>query len=179
MTVRSDDRDGAGASRSGPRFSARVFVSLMSRYLNISAYKFVSLERLDERRTSLRHSCQAAGLKGTILLSPEGINLFLAGEPAAVRGWIEQLREDPCLHDLEVKESFSSDPPFNRLLVKKKREIIAFGVAAVDPRQRTSAKLAPQELKQWLDEGRELTLLDVRNDYEVEVGTFEQARPIQ
>ena len=150
----------------------------MPDYLNISAYKFVTLDRLDERRRDLREKCESAALKGTILLSPEGINLFLAGLPTRLQKWIDALREEPEFADLEVKESLSSHQPFNRLLVKQKREIIAFGIDTIDPRQQTSPKLPAQELKRWLDEGRGVTLLDVRNDYEVAVGTFDQAVPV-
>ncbi|MEX0825028.1 MAG: sulfurtransferase [Pirellulaceae bacterium] len=150
----------------------------MSRYLNISAYKFVTLDRLDQRRSDLRRKGEAAELKGTVLLSPEGINIFLAGLPDRLRRWVDELRDEPEFADLDVKESFSSDQPFNRLLVKQKKEIIAFGIDGIDPRRQTAPKLSAQELKRWLDEGRGVTLLDVRNDYEVEVGTFDQALPV-
>src|SRR5262249_5606336 len=69
----------------------------------------------------------------------------------------------------------SAEQPFRRMLVKVKQEIIAFGVAGIEPGRTTSTKLAPQTLKQWLDEGRPVTLLDTRNDYEVRLGTFENA----
>ena len=82
------------------------------------------------------------------------------------------------LADLEVKESVSREQPFNRMLVRLKREIIAFGVPGVDPVERPAPKLRPQELKAWLDEGRPVRLLDVRNDYEVALGTFRDATPI-
>ena len=78
--------------------------------------------------------------------------------------------------DLEVKESLSAEQPFNRMLVKIKKEIIAFGIDEIDPRQQMPGNVAPkipaEKLKLWLDEGREITLLDVRNDYEVAVGPF-------
>src|SRR5690606_19919466 len=80
--------------------------------------------------------------------------------------------------ELEVKESWSDEQPFSRMLVRLKREIIAFGVAGIEPGKRTSPKLSADELKAWLDQGRDVTLLDVRNDYEVRVGTFENALPI-
>ncbi|MFG0333701.1 MAG: pseudouridine synthase, partial [Maioricimonas sp. JB049] len=116
--------------------------------------------------------------KGTILLSQEGINLFVAGDRTGIDTLLEDLCGDPLLADLEVKESLSDEQPFERMLVKIKKEIIAFGVDGIDPAQQTSPKLPPQQLREWLAEGRKLTLLDVRNDYEVEVGTFEKAVPI-
>ena len=86
------------------------------------------------------------------------------------------LFRSPGLADLMPKESESDEQPFNRMLVKIKKEIIAFGVDGIDPATRTSPKLAAQELKQWLDEGRPVTLLDTRNDYEVKLGTFNGAK---
>ena len=147
-------------------------------FINIAAYLFTSLDRLPERREELRSLCRSQHLKGTILLSPEGINLFMAGRRGGIDRLVGHLRSDPLLAGLDVKESFSDRQPFRRLLVKLKKEIIAFGVKSVDPRTKPSKKLPPRELKQWLDEGRPFTLLDTRNDYEVDLGTFENSRPI-
>ncbi len=146
--------------------------------VNLAAYKFLPLTDLPERRRRLREVCQRQGLKGTILLSAEGINLFLAGRREAVDALIAALRADPEIGPLEMKESLSDYQPFNRMLVKIKREIIAFGVDGIDPTVATSPRISPAELKSWLDEGRQVTLLDVRNDYEVSLGTFEGAVPI-
>jgi len=146
--------------------------------VNIAAYHFVALSDLPRRRTELRELCDTLGLMGTILLSEEGINLFVAGGRGEIDELLEFVRSDPLLAELTVKESFSDRQPFRRMLVKVKEEIIAFGVEGVDPRQQTSPKLSPHELKKWLDEGRPVTLLDTRNDYEVEVGTFRNALPI-
>ncbi len=146
--------------------------------LNIAAYRFVTLDELPRRRRELKAACDDRQLKGTILLSREGINLFMAGEEAQVRSFLELLRRDERLAPIEVKESWTDYQPFNRMLVRLKREIISMGVPEIDPRVRTSPKLKARELKQWLDEGRELVLLDTRNDYEVNVGTFTGAMPI-
>jgi len=143
--------------------------------LNIAAYKFVALNDLPPYRAELRKLCADLELRGTIMLSPEGINLFVAGEEASVRHLLEVLRRNPLLEDLEVKESYSDTQPFNRMLVKLKREIIAFGIDEVKPAVRTSPKLKATELRQWLSEGRQVRLLDVRNEYEIELGTFQNA----
>ncbi len=140
--------------------------------INIAAYKFVPLQRLPDRRQALKKTCQELELKGTILLSPEGMNLFLAGTRQSVDEFLSQLREEACFADVTVKESVSEHQPFNRLLVRLKQEIIAFGVEGIDPSQYSSPKISPAELKAWLDEGRPVTLLDTRNDYEVDLGTF-------
>ena len=142
---------------------------------NIAAYKFAPLADLKPLRDHLTQQCKTWDLKGTILLSPEGINLFVAGAQTEIDLLLGELRAVPGLEDLEVKSSESDHQPFRRMLVKIKQEIIAFGVAGIDPARRPAPKLAPLELKRWLDEGRPVTLLDTRNDYEVKLGTFRNA----
>ncbi|MFT3783890.1 MAG: rhodanese-like domain-containing protein [Nibricoccus sp.] len=146
-------------------------------FINLSAYKFTPLANLPELRQRFLDLARARDLKGTILLSAEGVNLFVAGRRADVDALILALRTVSGLEDLTPKESESEEQPFNRMLVKIKKEIIAFGVEGIDPAGRPAAKLAPRTLKQWLDEGREITLLDTRNDYEVHMGTFRGAVP--
>lgn len=145
--------------------------------INLSAYKFTPLDNLPAWRDLLRAVAAAGGMRGTILLSPEGINFFVAGERAAVDALLAVIRTLPGLADLTPKESESNEQPFNRMLVKIKKEIIAFGMDGIDPARRPTAKLPARTLKQWLDEGRPLTLLDTRNDYEVRLGTFRGALP--
>jgi UPF0176 protein len=149
----------------------------MSAVLNISTYKFAPLTDLVTLRDRLRVFTAAHGLRGTILLSAEGINLFVAGLRSDVEALLVELRAVPGLADLAPKESFSSEQPFNRMLVKIKKEIIAFGVEGIDPARRPTPKLSARTLKQWLDEGRVVTLLDTRNAYEVRLGTFRGAVP--
>ncbi len=143
--------------------------------INLSCYKFAPLEALDELRARLQEATKAHGLKGTILLAPEGINFFLAGTREQLAAVLAVIRAIPGLGDVAPKESPSSDQPFKRMLVKVKKEIIAFGVEGVDPARRPAKKISAQQLKQWLDEGRPVTLLDTRNDYEVRMGTFHGA----
>lgn len=146
--------------------------------LNIAAYRFVELDHLGELRQELLPLCNDLELRGTILLSPEGINLFIAGLRPAVEALLARLRQIPGLSDLEVKESFSRERPFRRMRIKIKSEIIAFGVAGIAPGKYTSRRIAPADLKQWLDEGRPFTLLDTRNNVEVETGTFHNAMTV-
>ncbi len=145
--------------------------------VNISTYKFVELNDLETRRETLRKLTHENQLRGTILLSTEGINLFVAGKRTGIDALMKHLNSDALLADLVAKESLSDYQPFNRMLIKIKKEIIAFGIDEVDPLRKTSPKLPARELKRWLDEGRNVHLLDVRNDYEIEVGTFEKAIP--
>ncbi len=142
---------------------------------NVAAYRFAPLTQLAALRADLLAFCRAQQLRGTILLSTEGINLFVSGSHAAVEALLARLRRVPGLAALEAKYSYTAHQPFRRMLVRIKQEIIAFGVPGIDPAQRSSPKVSPRQLKAWLDEGRPLTLLDTRNDYEVKLGTFENA----
>ncbi len=143
-------------------------------FLNLSAYQFTPFEAdgLPALRARLLGVAKAHGLRGTILLSTEGINLFVAGPAGDVAMLLAELRALPGLAGLTPKESWSAEQPFNRMLVKIKKEIIAFGVPGIDPARQPARRLSPRTLKQWLDEGRPVTLLDTRNDYEVRLGTF-------
>jgi UPF0176 protein len=144
----------------------------MAVIVNLSAYRFVELPNLPELKQQLEGVCRSAGLKGTILLSIEGINLFVAGDRSGTDQLMTSLRAVPGLRDLEAKESLSEAQPFDRMRIKIKREIIAFGVEGIHPARQTSPKLPAAQLKQWLDEGRAVTLLDTRNEYEARIGTF-------
>lgn len=147
-------------------------------FSNISGYLFAHLDHLKEWRSQLMDECKAHQLKGTILLSTEGINLFLAGMREDIDHLIAVVRSIPGLEAFQAKFSESDHQPFNRMLVRIKKEIISFGVPEVDPAKYTSRHLSATTLKQWLDEGRPVTLLDTRNDYEVKLGTFRNAIPI-
>jgi UPF0176 protein len=146
----------------------------VSAIVNYSAYCFTPFvaEALRPLRDRLRARCAELSLRGTILLATEGINLFVAGQRPNVAALLSDLRSLPGLADLTPKESHSAERPFNRMLVKIKKEIIAFGVAGIDPARAPAPRLAPATLKAWLDEGRPVTLLDTRNAYEIRLGTF-------
>ncbi|MFM8270649.1 MAG: sulfurtransferase [Pseudomonadota bacterium] len=143
--------------------------------VNISSYLFADLKNLKTLRQELITLCESQKLKGTILLSTEGINLFVAGPDESIEILVSFLRKVPSLKNLKPKYSRSSHQPFNRMLVKIKKEIIAFGIENLDPANKPAPKVSAKQLKQWLDEGRPLTLLDTRNDYEIKLGTFKNA----
>ena len=149
----------------------------MAEIINVSAYLFAPLDDLPALRARLLDRAVALHLKGTVLLSPEGINLFVAGTPADVDAFLSTVRGIPRLGPLTAKVSKSTSAPFGRMRVKLKREIIAFGVPGIDPARQPSRRLAPETLKAWLDAGKPVTLLDTRNTYEIERGTFRGARP--
>ena len=152
----------------------------MASVLNISAYLFTRVVDAAELKPVLRDRAVAAGLKGTILLAEEGINLFLAGDVDAVRGFVDALRADPRFAALRTKESWSETQPFGRMLVKVKREIIRMDHPTIRPESGRAPSVAPATLRRWLDrgrddEGREVVLLDTRNAFEVDYGAFDGA----
>ena len=145
------------------------------RFINLAGYKFVPLERLPELKAGLKEFCVEIGLKGTILISPEGINIFVSGSGLAVTRFKAFVHADSRLAGLRFKESVSSYQPFKHMLVKIKKEIITLRVPGLDPAAQRVPSVTPAELKRWLDEGREVVLLDTRNAFEVETGTFRDA----
>lgn len=148
--------------------------------LNISAYLFTHIADPASLRPVLKERTEARGLRGTILLAEEGINLFLAGPAEDVRGFVDELREDERFAALATKESWSDEQPFRKMLVKHKREIIRMDRPAIRPEVGRAPAVDPTTLRRWLDagvddDGREVILLDTRNAFEVDHGTFSGA----
>jgi UPF0176 protein len=148
--------------------------------LNISAYRFVSLDDLPTLRERLLEQCHARALKGTILLAPEGINLFLAAPREAIEAFMAWLHEDSRFAGLQAKESLSDDVPFKRMRVRLKKEIITLRHPTIRPEGGRAPAVDAATLKRWLDQGRddagrEVVLLDTRNAYETDTGMFPQA----
>jgi UPF0176 protein len=146
--------------------------------VNIAAYKFVTFDDTVAQRPRFQALCSELALKGTILLSPEGINLFLAGTRSAVDQFLAFLRADARFSDIPVKESFSEKQPFNRMLVRLKREIITMKHPLIKPELGRAPAVDAQTLKRWLDQGQDdqgkpVVMMDTRNAFEVDVGTFE------
>ncbi len=147
----------------------------MSRILNISTYRFVVINDPDAVKARLLPHAQALGLKGTMLLAPEGINAFLAGPETTVRTFLSILDDDARFANLDIKESWSDTIPFRKMLIKVKDEIISFRQHGLNPAENPAPAMSAQELKARLDRGEDIVLLDTRNDVEVETGTFKNA----
>ena len=145
--------------------------------VNLAFYKFVELDGLAELRADYKEFCLAQQLKGTILFAREGINTIIAGTRGAIDALRAKLDADPRFADLPYKESLSDHQPFTRMLVKIKKEIVAFGIE-VNPAAHRAPSVTPKQLKQWLDEGRDIVLLDTRNDYECLTGKFRGAQEL-
>ena len=144
-------------------------------YVNIAGYRFIDLPDRDELRTPFTEICLELELKGTVLLSPNGINFFVAGTHEAVEQYVSFLETDNRFQDIPLHISYSEYQPFKRMLVRLKNEIISLGMDEIRPSERTGQYIQPKEFKKWLDEGKEIIILDTRNDYELRVGTFENA----
>ncbi len=146
----------------------------MSRFLTAALYKFVSLEDFAELREPLFQFCLDRQIKGTLLLAREGINGTLAGPPEGIRQFLERLRSDPRLRDLEHKESWTDREPFYRLKVKLKKEIVTLGVPGIEPHRMAGQYVRPEQWNELIAQP-DVVLIDTRNDYEFQVGTFEGA----
>ena len=145
---------------------------------NLSFYRFFPMAEarpLGEWRSQLLRLCGDLSLKGTILIADEGVNGMLSGEPAAIDAFEAFGRNELGIEAKVFKRTNVTDHTFRRLFVKIKKEIIPVGDPTLKPYERTAKRLSAAELKQWLDEGRDMVLLDTRNDYEVEAGTFRGA----
>ena len=143
--------------------------------LNIAGYRFVEHHDRDELRDPFMERCTSLELRGTILLSPNGINFFLAGSDESVSEFIEYLESDKRFSGIPIKFSRTDYQPFRRMLVKRKNEIISLGMPEIKPSEFTGAYIKPIEFKNLMDEGEDLLVLDTRNDYETRIGSFEGA----
>lgn len=144
---------------------------------NIAAYKFVFLDNLPQWREQVKVRTQDLGLKGTVLISHEGINLFLAGSANNIDAFLVWLRSFDAFAQIEVKFSLSDLVPFKRMKVKIKNEIIRMNHPAIHPAEGRAPAVDAQTAARWIEQGhddggRPLVLLDTRNDFEVQKGTF-------
>ena len=140
---------------------------------NIAGYRFIDLHDRDELRDPFMNRCTDLGLKGTILLSPNGINFFLAGSEESVSEFIQYLESDRRFSGIPIKFSRTDYQPFRRMLVKRKNEIISLGDSEIKPSEFTGPYIKPIEFKHLMDTGEDILVLDTRNDYETRIGSFE------
>jgi UPF0176 protein len=138
-------------------------------------YKFVQLTDFVEKRQPLLHFCNQQAIKGTILLAEEGINGTIAGSPEAIAAVLTYLRSDARLQDLEHKESWAEAQPFDRLKVRLKQEIVTLGVPEANPHQQVGTYVAPQDWNALIADP-DVVVIDTRNEYEVNIGTFQRAQ---
>jgi UPF0176 protein len=160
------------------RLIVLISMSTETPYINISAYKFVTFDDTAEKKPEFLAFCLAHNLLGTIILSPEGINMFLSGFRKDIDAYMDWLHTDPRFADVVAKESLSTEQPFTRMLVKIKPEIITMKHPLIKPENGRAPAVEAHTLKRWLDQGhddngKEIVMVDTRNAFEVDVGTFD------
>jgi UPF0176 protein len=137
-------------------------------------YKFVTLEQFGDLKNPLLRFMQKQGIRGTILLAKEGINGTIAGSASAIEALYAWFNEQPGLDNIAHKESYHQSVPFNRAKVKLKKEIVTLGIEGIDPKKIAGTYVKPKDWNQLIS-AEDVTVIDTRNDYEVQIGTFKRA----
>ena len=143
--------------------------------VNIAGYKFEPLVDPVDLVSLYQQKCDELELKGTMLISKNGINFSLAGTQQATDTIIAFLEEDNRFLNIPLKVTYSETQPFRRMKVRLKKEIISLGRKDINPRELTGERISPQDLKNLLDNKEDVLVLDTRNEYETRVGKFENA----
>ncbi|WP_282167495.1 rhodanese-related sulfurtransferase [Shewanella japonica] len=146
----------------------------MSQVVVCALYKFVALPHYEAIRAPLLDKMESSEIRGTLLLAKEGINGTVAGSQQAIDGLLEWLATQDGLADIVYKLSFDDNMPFYRTKVKLKKEIVTMGVEGIDPREVVGTYVKPKDWNQLISDP-EVLLVDTRNDYEVQIGTFKNA----
>ena len=148
-------------------------------FLNVAGYKFEPLENLDSVIPEFQNKCDELGLKGSVYLSPNGINFSIAGTEADIDTYIKFMEEDARFKDIPLKKTFSETQPFRRMKVRLKKEIISLGRDDINPSELTGNYISPKELFEMYEKKEDVIILDTRNEYETRVGIFENAIDLQ
>lgn len=146
----------------------------MSRFLIAALYHFTPLPDFRELREAFRTRCRDLDLKGTLLVAEEGVNGTLAGGEKELRAFLAYLREDPRFKELIHKESWAEDLPFVRLKVRLKKEIVTIGIPEVDPNKEVGTYVKPRDWNGLISQP-DVLLIDTRNVYETDMGSFKGA----
>jgi len=137
-------------------------------------YKFVTLPHFQSLRQPLLNLMERQNIRGTLLLAQEGINGTVAGSRQAIDSLLNWFKTEPLLADVDYKESYTDKPPFNRAKVKLKKEIVTLGIEGIDPLRVVGTYVAPQDWNNLISDP-DVIVVDTRNDYEYQVGTFKNA----
>ena len=143
--------------------------------VNIAGYKFEPLVDPIDLVSVYQQKCDELKLKGTMLISKNGINFSLAGTQQATETIVAFLEEDNRFLNIPLKITYSETQPFRRMKVRLKKEIISLGRKDINPRELTGERITPKDLKNLLDNEEDVLVLDTRNEYETRVGKFENA----
>ena len=147
--------------------------------LNIAGYKFEPLNDIEVLVPEFQSICDDLDLKGSVYLSPNGINFSLAGSKEAVQQYLYFMEQDKRFLDIPLKKTYSETQPFRRMKVRQKKEIISLGREDINPRELTGDYVTPQELYAMYENNEDVIVLDTRNEYETRVGLFENAVDLQ
>ena len=147
--------------------------------LNIAGYKFEPLDDLDVLVPKFQNKCDSLDLRGSVYLSPNGVNFSLAGSEEAIKQYLVFMEEDGRFLDIPIKKTYSETQPFRRMKVRLKKEIISLGRDDINPRELTGEYISPQELYAMYENNEDVIVLDTRNEYETRVGLFENAIDLQ
>ena len=147
-------------------------------YINISGYRFVSVENVEATLADIKSFCANIGVKGSVLIAHEGINIAVAGNVLAVQRFIHHLNQDERFADIRFHETYSRILPFDKSVFKVKTELVPIEDNQLNPDDFKHQQLPATDLQRWLDEGRDFTLLDMRNDFEFDIGSFNTAQRI-
>ncbi len=146
----------------------------MEPLLVVTFYKFATLDDHASLQAPIEACCRSNDVRGIVLLAEEGINSTIAGPREGIMAVLDFLRSDPRLGDLKWKESSAETQPFRKLRVRLKKEIVTMGVAGIDPAQLVGTYVKPSEWNELISDPN-VIVIDTRNDYEVEIGTFKDA----
>ena len=146
----------------------------MTQFLIATFYRFTTIEDLPRMQGSIENCCRENDVKGIVLLANEGINATIAGTPDGVLAVLSFLRKDSRLAELAWKESSAKEQPFRKLRVRLKKEIVTMGVPGIDPERLTGTYVKPEDWNEFVSDPN-VMVLDTRNDYEVEIGSFKDA----
>ncbi|MCI5045921.1 MAG: rhodanese-related sulfurtransferase [Aquisalinus sp.] len=137
-------------------------------------YKFVSLPTFSDLQIPLQQVCDEAEVMGTLLLADEGINGTIAGTENGIDKVLSWISAHPLIGEVEAKFSYADEQPFLRMKVRLKKEIVALGAGRVDPNEQVGTYIEPEDWNDLIAQD-DIILIDTRNDYEVAIGTFENA----
>ena len=147
--------------------------------LNIAGYKFEPIDNVEVLVPEFQSVCDNLELKGSVYLSPNGINFSIAGSEEAVKQYIHFMEKDKRFLDIPLKKTYSETQPFRRMKVRPKKEIISLGRDDINPRELTGNYVTPNELYAMYENNDDVIVLDTRNEYETRVGLFENAIDLQ
>lgn len=145
-------------------------------YINISGYRFTRIDNIENTLSQLKGLCADLDIKGSIYLATEGVNMGVSGNILEIQTFCSRLNQDIRFANIRFHELYSLERPYSKMTVKTKTELVPIEDNSLKVGDFDHQYLPAPELKQWLDSNKDFVLLDMRNDFEFELGTFDQAQ---